>query len=238
MKKIICLILILGFSGFVFFLGWTQIKVKADTIGIVQSKTGGISKNIIIPGKFSWHKEFLLPTNAITKTFTDKPHNSTKTISGKTSFKAKEDNQLYNLDYSFSYSLTITLSPESILSLYEKKSISSDEDLSKFLENCSEYICQQATSYFIQKYQENNLFNPHTIQREELIRTIKIYNDYPELDLTVIALNDYKINKIPVIPEVQIVDKLPATNSEPVQQNQQTAQTSTTTPTQNNTQGN
>ena len=83
MKNLICFIILLLFAGFVFLVGWTQIKVKPGYIGVVESKTGGIDKDIIIPGSFSWHKEFLIPTNARINTFENKPYNCTKTISGK-----------------------------------------------------------------------------------------------------------------------------------------------------------
>ena len=83
MKNLICFLIFVIFCGVVFFTGWTQIKVKPDTIGIVQSKTGGINQKPVIPGQFSWHKEFLIPTNAEINKFKNQPFNTTKTISGK-----------------------------------------------------------------------------------------------------------------------------------------------------------
>ena len=84
MKKFLLALFILAvFSGFVFYIGWTEIKVNPDEIGVVISKTGGLDPEPVINGEFSWHWEFLLPTNAKIKTFSLKPLNVTKSVSGE-----------------------------------------------------------------------------------------------------------------------------------------------------------
>ena len=83
MKKFLACVFILAvFSGVVFYFGWTQFRVKPDTIGIVVSKTHGIDDKPVLNGKFSWHWQFLLPTNAELRTFEIKPVNVTKEVSG------------------------------------------------------------------------------------------------------------------------------------------------------------
>ena len=55
----VCFIILVLFSGALFFIGWTQFRVKADTAGVLVSKTGGVNENVIEGGEFSWHWEFL-----------------------------------------------------------------------------------------------------------------------------------------------------------------------------------
>ena len=69
----VCFIILVLFSGALFFIGWTQFRVKADTAGVLVSKTGGVNENVIEGREFSWHWEFLLPTNAQLRLFSTKP---------------------------------------------------------------------------------------------------------------------------------------------------------------------
>ena len=83
MKKFLACVFILAvFTGAVFYVGWTQFRVKPDTIGIVVSKTNGVDEKPVLNGEFAWHWQFLLPTNATLKTFQIKPVSVQKTISG------------------------------------------------------------------------------------------------------------------------------------------------------------
>ena len=83
MKKFLaCVVILAVFTGLVFYTGWTQFKVKPDTIGIVVSKTNGVDEKPVLNGEFSWHWQFLLPTNATLKTFHIKPFMTQKTING------------------------------------------------------------------------------------------------------------------------------------------------------------
>ena len=83
MKKFLACVFILAvFTGAVFYVGWTQFRVKPDTIGIVVSKTSGVDEKPVLNGEFAWHWQFLLPTNATLKTFHIKPYSTQKTISG------------------------------------------------------------------------------------------------------------------------------------------------------------
>ena len=119
MKNIISFLILLIFAAFVFFIGWTQIKVKPGTIGVVESKTGGINSNLIIPGNFSWHKEFLIPTNASINKFEYKPYNGTKTITGTRGQGG---------DFSFSFQISLSYEPQIIINLLKDNKISNQQD--------------------------------------------------------------------------------------------------------------
>ena len=150
MKNFICFLILLIFGAFVFFIGWTQIKVKPGTIGIVQSKTSGISNKIIIPGQFSWHKEFLIPTNAQIEKFEYKPYNGTKTITGKRGA---------NSDFSFTFQISLSYEPELIADLLTDNKISNQEDFESYLEGVASYLAQRAADYMLIKFNQTPYFH-------------------------------------------------------------------------------
>ena len=90
MKKILknllaCFFIIVIFGSILFYLGWTQIKIPAQGFGILISKTGGVSEKPIKSGVFSWHWEFLIPTNAQLKVFNLEKYSYSKRFSGELS---------------------------------------------------------------------------------------------------------------------------------------------------------
>jgi len=71
MKKLfLSLIIILVFAGTAFYFGWTSFAVPLGAYGVLTSKTGGVSEQVIENGRFSWNWERLLPTNARLTVFT------------------------------------------------------------------------------------------------------------------------------------------------------------------------
>ena len=145
MKKFLACVFILAvFSGLVFYFGWTQFRVKPDTIGIVVSKTSGIDEKPVQNGEFAWHWQFLLPTNAILKTFHIKPVDSIKTING-TLPSGDAYAAIYGaeglFDYSFTFDISLTVSPQAIVELMELNKITDDSDLATYLERGSGNAC-------------------------------------------------------------------------------------------------
>jgi len=185
MKNFIGFLIILIFGAFVFFVGWTQIKVKPGNIGIVQSKTSGISSKIIIPGKFSWHKEFLIPTNAQIEKFEYKPYNGKKTITGKRGSAA---------EFSFTFQISLSYEPELISDLLKDNKISNQEDFESYLEGVAAYLAQRAADYLILKFNQTPYFTPQSVTISELVSAIAFYKDYPDFDINVLAITDYSYN--------------------------------------------
>lgn len=184
MKNFICFLILLVFGGFVFFIGWTQIKVKPGNIGIVQSKTGGVSKNLVIPGKFSWHKEFLIPTNAQIQKFEYKPYNGSKTISGKR----------YTGDYTFTFQISLSYEAELIADLLNDNKISNQDDFEKYLDGVASYLAQRAADYLLSKFNQDQYFSPQSLTISELVSAIAFYKEYPDFDINVLAITDYSYN--------------------------------------------
>lgn len=207
MKKFnICLFILLVFSGFVFYIGWTQKKVDPDKYGVVVSKTNGIDENVIIPGKFSWHWQFLLPTNAKVKQFTIKPVTVTKSIKGElpsgalyTSIYNSND----NFSYYFDFDISVTVAPEAIIRLLKENIISDDEDLQKYLELSASSIAQLSADYYLNRAKEFPELSFESYRRDDLIRNIQYYRDYPDVELSGIALTASKIPDFKLYTKIQ-----------------------------------
>lgn len=192
MKKKICFIILLIFAGYVFFTGWTQIKVKPEFCGIVQSKLSGIKDSPIVSGKFSWNWDFLIPGNAKITTFSIKPFNYEKSISGTVaSGDAFSSSDL--LGYKFNYTLTLSYTPEAIISLMKKNYISNQEDFETYMSNAADYLCQSATTYYLKRVQTDPNFKPENIKRDDIIKVINSYKEFPDIDVVLISLVDYKL---------------------------------------------
>ncbi len=193
MKNRIAFLILLIFGGCVFYFGWTQIKIKPDTCGIVQSKIGGINDKIVIPGEFSWYWDFLIPSNAKLNVFEMKPYNTTKKISGN--FQSYDSNGSYNdyLNYYFDYSISFSYTPEAILHLLKENYISDNEDFKIYLDNAAASLAQIASDYFLKRSAADSSFNPQSVKRDELVAAIASYKDFPELDLTIFSLTDFKL---------------------------------------------
>ncbi len=198
MKRFLTSLIILAiFGGVVFYIGWTQFKIKPENIGVVISKTNGIDKTPVENGKFAWHKQFLLPTNAVLKSFSIQPVNTVKTVSGSLP-SVYGDNA-----YSFDFTISLTVTPEVIPLLLEANKISNSEDLTAYLTNAADTVAQLAAEYMVKKSLENPAFMPESVRRDELLRSIKIYQEFPEIDLTVFAVTK---SKLPNSKKVEILN--------------------------------
>ena len=193
MKSKIAFFLLLIAAGFVFYLGWTQIKIKPGTFGIIQSKIGGIRTKAVVPGEFSWSWDFLIPTNAKLNVFESKPVNKTTKISGN--FQSYDLNGNYSdyLNYYFNFSISLSFTPEAIVSLLKDNYISDDEDLHAYLSNVADSLAQMAADYYLRRSMADSSFNPQSVKRDELISAIASYKDFPEIDVTIFALTDFKL---------------------------------------------
>ncbi|MBE6352803.1 MAG: hypothetical protein E7060_07650 [Treponema bryantii] len=189
MKKIISFFILLIFFGAVFFIGWTQIKVKPDSYAIVISKTSGVNPNPVIPGEFSWHWQFLIPTNAELKIFSINPVNAKKTISGSVT----NPNSIQNIDYSFDFAISLTVSPQTLIQLYNQNQISSQQTLDEYLQNIATSIAQMSADYIINKIKTDENFSMEKLTRNEIVRSIQYQQKYPFVDLMVLSVENYKI---------------------------------------------
>lgn len=205
MKKfLISLFILIIFSAVVFFFGWTQYRVKPEEFGVVISKTDGIDETPVENGKFSWYWQFLLPTNAVLKTFNVEPVFVTKQIKGTlpsgdfyASYNPKE-----TFDYSFEFSMSLTVSEYDVIQLLKENKISNQDDLQQFINHSADTIAQLAADFYLKKIQENPKFRLESVKRDELLRAIKFYEDCPLIELMNFSLISSKV------PDFELYDKL------------------------------
>ena len=197
MKKFLACVLILAlFTAAVFYVGWTQFRVKPDTVGIVVSKTSGICEKPVLNGEFAWHWQFLLPTNATLKIFQIKPVSVEKTVSG-TLPSGEAYASIYGaqglFDYTFTFEILLTLSPEALVELVKQNKVTDDTDLTAYLEGAAATLAQKAANYILTRAEANSSFRAETLKRDEILRGIQIYKDFPELDVSVFAIKTSKL---------------------------------------------
>jgi len=207
MKRFIFCLFILGcFSGFVFWKGWVQYKVAPESCGIVISKTSGISEVPVEAGKFSWYWEFLLPTNAQLKTFNIQPQSMSKTVKfelpGANLYSSAYNNS-NGFTYEFDFSIYLTVDSQSLVELYAEKKIIGEDDLKEYLSRAGDTISQLAASYYIKKLEENPDFHPESVRREDLIKSLQLYKEYPQVQILTFALNSYKIPDLRLYKQLQ-----------------------------------
>ncbi len=208
MKKFLaCLFILTIFSAFVFFVGWTQVKVPPKSYALVVSKTSGVSDKIVKNGEFSWFWQFLLPTNASLVRFNIEPYfSTTKTFSSKlpsADFYKSSTDSTPSFAYNFNFSISMTVTPEDFLELYKANKVTDQESLMKFFDSAADYIIQLAGNYYIKKHEENPNFHPENVRREDLIRAIQSYKEYPELEIITVSLTSCEMPDISLYNQIR-----------------------------------
>lgn len=207
MKKFfICVLIVAIFGVFVFFSGWKQIKVKPDEVGVVISKLGGINEKPIVPGTFSWNKEFLLPTNAELKIFNLTPFNTTKTISGKlpsaniySSFFTSD----IEFNYQITYSISLNITSQDLIILLKQNKIKTSDDLQSYLSNCADSICQMTTEYILKKSENNPSFRPESLRRNYITKNVDFYEQFPNVEISVLAITNSELPDFSLYKKLQ-----------------------------------
>lgn len=194
-KTVLIFFIFLIFCGAIAFTGWTQLRVKPDSCGIIVSKLNGVNKKPVLPGKFYWNWEFLLPTNAEIKTFKIEPLNVTKTVSG-TLPSGEIYSAIYNtnnnFEYKFTFSLSVTVSPDAVVKLYEENKITDSENLHEYLSSACDIIAQAVSGYYLKKLEENPNTILENIKINEILKSVQVYKEIPDVDIYLLSLSDSK----------------------------------------------
>ena len=196
MKKfLISLFIVVIFAVVVFFIGLAPLRVQPDSFGVLISKTSGIDEKPIMNGEMAWYWELLLPTNVVIKEFSPKPLNVTKTITGELpsgALYAQLFNASDNFQYRFSFNMSLTVTPENVIELLKQNKISNNDDLQAYLSAAADSVAQLATDYYLKKVYKDPDFRPESVRREQITKNLSLYEDFPEVELSVFALTDSK----------------------------------------------
>lgn len=128
MKKVLLLlVLLIIIGGTLFYFGWIQIRIPEHHYAVVFTKTSGYREDVLLPGKFYWSAEKLLPTNMTLHLFDGQPKN--RTISIEKSYPSAERyasvlGDPADFSIRISLSLTYSVKPEFLPRLVEKEGVS------------------------------------------------------------------------------------------------------------------
>lgn len=137
MKKFITWMLVLiVLAGAVFAAGWIQFRVPAGQYGVYVTKTRGWHPEVLVPGRFAWSWEALIPSNFRLFRFTLEPRTETVTLSG-----TLPSSEVYaafavgspDFSYEASYGIVASVRPEALPKAAESRKIESQEALDAWL---------------------------------------------------------------------------------------------------------
>lgn len=194
-KLLICFFILVIFGAAIFFIGWTQLRIKPDCIGVLKSKTGGVLSETIYPGKFSWRWEFLLPTNAKLTTFELKTYEINKSVSGKLpSSEVYTEILKTNVDfsYNFDFDFSVSVDAAKITQLFSDLVISDQQSLEKYVEKQCDTAAKMLASEIIKKLEANPLYNPDILTYEDLKSFIDFDKKFQNVKFNGIVLKNCK----------------------------------------------
>ena len=193
---LICFIILILAAGAVFFIGWTQFRLDTDSVAVLVSKTGGVSKNLIKPGEFSWHWEFLLPTNAKLKIFKMTPYSFRQKISG-TLPSGDVYSNLYKTSpdfaYNFDLEILLALSEDGLVKLVRDGRLEDQDALEDYLNHASEIVFKEAVNNIISKHNENQPLILELVDYSSLLGDIDISKRFPGVTIEKIDVRDVKV---------------------------------------------
>lgn len=189
-------IIILVFAAAIYWIGLTQRRVEPDTFGVLYTKTNGIIDKPVLPGEKNWNWQFLFPTNTKLKLFSITPHVATYTVSGELPsgqfysdlYKSKD---IFN--YDFTFNIAVTIAPESVVELIKLNQVTDNDSLKEYLDCAGKTIAQFSTSYILEKAKSNSEFTVETLKKDEILKNIKIYNDFPSVEVYSLSIEKSKL---------------------------------------------
>lgn len=130
-KSLFSLILILGISGWVFWLGWVQLDLPENTYGIIHTKTSGYNPTPVAPEGITWMWEKVIPTNMTIHLFEIKTESATVNETGKlpmADLYASVIEDKVDFSYRFTAKIFYKINPQNLVGLIETGNLSKDEE--------------------------------------------------------------------------------------------------------------
>jgi len=136
MKKFFRTLLVLVIiGGIALFFGWAQLGVPPDGYGIIRSKTHGLYPRLVQPGEFLWIWYKLIPTNTETTVLRLNPVN--RAFSAENTLPSGGVYSTFagikgDFSWKITGSMSFSVSPDAVISLFKEKTISSQEELNRY----------------------------------------------------------------------------------------------------------
>lgn len=202
------IILLVIVAVVVFMIGWVQILVKPGQAGVLVTKTNGVSEKLILPGKFSWKWQRLLPTNAQIRVFNMSPYSFVQNVKGQLPSSEIYSKQIKeNPDFSYNVSLNIQIkaSEKGLSNIVKNTDAKKDDDLKAYLEIRSAVLAKIITDYLFEQALENPKFIANSITKEMLSQIVKTnQNEFENVEITDIAITNAQI------PDLDLYNKAKA----------------------------
>jgi len=154
----ISFILLITFSGWIFYSGWISLKLKEGESAVIYSKTSGYNSEVLTSGDFCWIWQSVIPGNVTLKKF----------INTTTEHQFKINVKLPSAEY---YSEWLQNNKESFSIILEGQITFSESN-----ENIAEAIKDQSVSNNLTNNQIDSIISSSMIKTYE---NFDIYNDYP-----------------------------------------------------------
>lgn len=150
-KAAISLVLLSLCAAVIFFVGWIDLLVPHGKVAVVRTKTGGVYRELVGRGSFTWMWERLLPTN--TEIIILTPHQIDQRFSTKGTLPSAEIyRQIVGSMDAFSWELagqcSFELKPATLVDLVASGKINSDEELSTWYERCAKDLEAAISRWF------------------------------------------------------------------------------------------
>lgn len=126
----IFILLIAGGIGF--YIGYSPLKIEHGTVGVLISKTSGVSEVPVERGVFQWNWQFLIPKNTELRTFSLKPYTYSKFVTGylpSGEVYSKMLKEQPDFSYSFDFQVEFKYTAAECVKLVKESEISTDSDL-------------------------------------------------------------------------------------------------------------
>ncbi len=204
-KFFLRLFILIIFAAVVFFVGWIQFYVKNGNCTIMTSKTGGLYKEAIVPGKFLWRWERLLPTNVHLENFSLSPLSTHHVCSGilpSGDIYTKEFDSSADFSYKFEMNISLAASPETIYELYKENKIQNNDDLQKFLEQKSKQLSGTVVQNILRQQETSSQYIQNPVLDNDFISELSLHPEFGNLKINSIEFVSAKI------PDVKFYNKI------------------------------
>ena len=89
--------------------------------------------------------------------------------------------------------MNISVSEEDLVDLIKKNKVKTQEDLNNYLSVSGDVIAQLTTDYLLKKLEENPGFSVESIRRDDLTKALRIYQECPEVQLSLFSITSSKV---------------------------------------------
>ena len=175
----------------VFFIGWTQLSVPAGSYAVLVTKTGGVKKKALEPGKFFWNWERLIPTNVSLRKFKLLPYEYEDYMEGvlpSGDIYAQMLEGTPDFSYEVSVKTTIKMKSESLSEFVEKTDSRKQVELDEYLDKQSKAIIKDVVQYLVKESIRINGAEAFYSDAETIKKAIQADKKYKWLEISEIEV--------------------------------------------------